>query len=64
MTGRQTRLPRAPLGPAEAYLRMLAAVGEDLAAALADRDERDHHHHGWRSARRCDWLAHTRAATA
>jgi hypothetical protein len=57
-------MPRAPLGPAEGYLRMLAAVGEDLAAALADRDERDHHHHGWRSARRCDWLAHTRAATA
>jgi 1-acyl-sn-glycerol-3-phosphate acyltransferase len=32
---------RAPLGPAEAYLRMLAAFGEDLAAAVGDHDERD-----------------------
>jgi 1-acyl-sn-glycerol-3-phosphate acyltransferase len=32
---------RAPLGPAEAYLRMLAAFGEDLAATVTDRGERD-----------------------
>jgi 1-acyl-sn-glycerol-3-phosphate acyltransferase len=32
---------RAPFGPAEAYLRMLAAVGEDLAATVTDHGERD-----------------------
>src|ERR1700751_3623943 len=32
---------RAPFPPAEAYLRMLAAVGEDLAATLTDHGERD-----------------------
>jgi len=36
-----TALMRAPLGPAEAYLRMLAAAGEDLAATVTDRGERD-----------------------
>jgi 1-acyl-sn-glycerol-3-phosphate acyltransferase len=32
---------RAPLAPAEAYARMLAAFGEDLAATAIDRGERD-----------------------
>jgi 1-acyl-sn-glycerol-3-phosphate acyltransferase len=32
---------RAPLGPAEAYARMAAAVGEDLAATVAPGGERD-----------------------
>jgi len=32
---------RTPFGPAEAYARMLAAIGEDLAATVTDRDERD-----------------------
>ncbi|HUB04067.1 MAG TPA: lysophospholipid acyltransferase family protein [Solirubrobacteraceae bacterium] len=32
---------RAPLGPAEAYVRMLAAFGEDLAATVTDHGERD-----------------------
>ena len=32
---------RAPAGPAEAYLRMLAAVGEDLAATVVPGGERD-----------------------
>ena len=32
---------RAPLGPAEAYMRMLAAFGEDLAATVTDHGERD-----------------------
>ena len=41
MAGGFNKLLRAPLGPAEAYLRMLAAVGEDLAASVADRGERD-----------------------
>ena len=36
-----TKALRAPLGPAEAYLRMLAAFGEDLAATVTDRGERD-----------------------
>jgi hypothetical protein len=31
---------RAPLGPAQVYLRMLAAIGEDL-ATTTNRDERD-----------------------
>ncbi|MGO9496067.1 MAG: hypothetical protein ACLQA5_05040 [Solirubrobacteraceae bacterium] len=41
MAGGLSKLLRAPLGPAEAYLRMLAAFGEDLAAAVTDRGERD-----------------------
>lgn len=32
---------RAPTGPAEAYLRMLAAVGEDLAGTVVPGGERD-----------------------
>jgi 1-acyl-sn-glycerol-3-phosphate acyltransferase len=36
-----TKALRAPLGPAEAYARMLAAFGEDLAATVTDRGERD-----------------------
>jgi 1-acyl-sn-glycerol-3-phosphate acyltransferase len=36
-----TRVLRAPAGPAEAYLRMLAAVGEDLAGAVRPGGERD-----------------------
>ena len=32
---------RAPFGPAEAYMRMLAAFGEDLAATVTDRGKRD-----------------------
>jgi 1-acyl-sn-glycerol-3-phosphate acyltransferase len=36
-----TALMRAPLGPAEAYVRMLAAFGEDLAATVTDHGERD-----------------------
>ncbi len=36
-----TKALRAPLGPAEAYVRMLAAFGEDLAATVTDRGERD-----------------------
>ena len=32
---------RAAFGPAEAYLRMLAALGEDLAATATDHGERD-----------------------
>jgi 1-acyl-sn-glycerol-3-phosphate acyltransferase len=32
---------RAPFGPAEAYVRMLAAFGEDLAATVTDHGERD-----------------------
>ena len=32
---------RAPLGPAEAYMRMLAAFGEDIAATVSDHGERD-----------------------
>jgi 1-acyl-sn-glycerol-3-phosphate acyltransferase len=35
------RLLRAPLAPAEAYMHMLAAFGEDLAATAIDRGERD-----------------------
>jgi 1-acyl-sn-glycerol-3-phosphate acyltransferase len=41
MAGGLSKLLRAPLGPAEAYLRMLAAFGEDLATAVTDRGERD-----------------------
>ena len=41
MPGALTRILRAPLGPAEAYMRMLAAFGEDLAATAVDRGERD-----------------------
>lgn len=32
---------RAPFGPAEAYMRMLAAFGEDLAVTVSDHGERD-----------------------
>jgi 1-acyl-sn-glycerol-3-phosphate acyltransferase len=32
---------RGSLGPAEAYMRMLAAAGEDLAATVTDHGERD-----------------------
>ena len=32
---------RGSLGPAEAYMRMLAAIGEDLAATVTDHGERD-----------------------
>jgi 1-acyl-sn-glycerol-3-phosphate acyltransferase len=41
MAGGVTKAVRAPTGPAEAYLRMLAAVGEDLAAAVVPGGERD-----------------------
>ncbi|MFZ0972151.1 MAG: lysophospholipid acyltransferase family protein [Solirubrobacteraceae bacterium] len=41
MAGGLSKLLRAPLGPAEAYLRMLAAFGEDLAATVTDHGERD-----------------------
>ena len=41
MAGGLSKLLRAPLGPAEAYLRMLAAFGEDLAAAVTEHGERD-----------------------
>src|SRR5436305_8704203 len=41
MAGGLTKVLRAPAGPAEAYLRMAAAVGEDLAGALAPGRERD-----------------------
>lgn len=41
MTGPITRILRAPLGPAEAYMRMLGAFGEDLAASAGGRGERD-----------------------
>jgi 1-acyl-sn-glycerol-3-phosphate acyltransferase len=41
MAGGVTKALRAPAGPAEAYLRMLGAVGEDLAATVVPRGERD-----------------------
>ncbi len=41
MAGGLSKLLRAPLGPAEAYLRMLAAFGEDLAATVTEHGERD-----------------------
>jgi 1-acyl-sn-glycerol-3-phosphate acyltransferase len=41
MAGGLTNVLRAPAGPAEAYLRMLAAVGEDLAATVVPGGERD-----------------------
>jgi 1-acyl-sn-glycerol-3-phosphate acyltransferase len=41
MVGGLTKLLRAPGAPVEAYLRMLAAVGEDLAATVAPGGERD-----------------------
>jgi 1-acyl-sn-glycerol-3-phosphate acyltransferase len=41
MAGGLTRVLRAPAGPAEAYVRMLAAIGEDLAASAAPGGERD-----------------------
>jgi 1-acyl-sn-glycerol-3-phosphate acyltransferase len=41
MEGGLTDLLRSPLGPAEAYLRMIAAAGEDLAATVGQRGERD-----------------------
>ncbi|MBV9414203.1 MAG: hypothetical protein JO363_04415 [Solirubrobacterales bacterium] len=41
MTVGLTRRLLAPVGPAEAYLHMLAAVGEDLAASVVTGGERD-----------------------
>jgi 1-acyl-sn-glycerol-3-phosphate acyltransferase len=41
MAGGLTWVLRAPLGPAEAYLRMAIAVGEDLAATAVPGGERD-----------------------
>jgi 1-acyl-sn-glycerol-3-phosphate acyltransferase len=41
VAGGLTKVLRAPAGPAEAYLRMLAAVGEDLAATVAQGGQRD-----------------------
>jgi 1-acyl-sn-glycerol-3-phosphate acyltransferase len=41
MAGGLTRLLRAPLGPAEAYLRMAVAVAEDVAGAVTPGGERD-----------------------
>jgi hypothetical protein len=41
MAGGLTRLLRAPLGPAEAYARMAAAVGKDLAATVVPGGEGD-----------------------
>jgi 1-acyl-sn-glycerol-3-phosphate acyltransferase len=41
MAGGLTRVLRAPAGPAEAYLRMLAAVGGDLAATVTPGGDRD-----------------------
>src|ERR1700746_2556066 len=41
MAGGLTRALRAPAGPVEAYLRMLGAVGEDLAATAVPGGERD-----------------------
>jgi 1-acyl-sn-glycerol-3-phosphate acyltransferase len=41
MAGGLRKALRAPLGPAEAYARMAAAVGEDLAAAAIPGRERD-----------------------
>ena len=41
MAGGLLNALRAPLGPAEAYVRMLAAFGEDLAATVTDHGERD-----------------------
>jgi 1-acyl-sn-glycerol-3-phosphate acyltransferase len=41
MAGGLSRVLRAPLGPAEAYARMAAAVGEDLAASVVPGGERD-----------------------
>jgi 1-acyl-sn-glycerol-3-phosphate acyltransferase len=41
MAGGLSRLLRAPFGPVEAYLRMVVAVAEDLAGAVAPSGERD-----------------------
>src|SRR5438270_9599300 len=41
MAGGLTSLLRAPLGPAEAYARMVAAVGKDLAATVGRGGEGD-----------------------
>jgi 1-acyl-sn-glycerol-3-phosphate acyltransferase len=41
MAGGLTRLLRAPLGPAEAYAHMAAAVGKDLAATVVSGGQRD-----------------------
>jgi hypothetical protein len=41
MAGGLTKALRAPAGPAEAYVRMLAAVGQDLAATVAAGDHRN-----------------------
>jgi 1-acyl-sn-glycerol-3-phosphate acyltransferase len=41
MAGGLTNVLRGTAGPAEAYLRMLAAVGEDLAATVIPGGERD-----------------------
>jgi 1-acyl-sn-glycerol-3-phosphate acyltransferase len=41
MAGGLSRLVRAPFGPAEAYVRMVVAVAEDLAGAVTPGGERD-----------------------
>src|SRR5437588_11715756 len=41
MAGGFRKLLGAPLGPAEAYARMVAAVGEAIAASLVPGGERD-----------------------
>jgi 1-acyl-sn-glycerol-3-phosphate acyltransferase len=41
MAGGLTKALRAPLGPLEAYARMAAAVGEDIAASVISNGERD-----------------------
>ena len=41
MLGGLTKVLRAPAGPAEAYLHMLAAIGEDLASTVVASGERD-----------------------
>jgi 1-acyl-sn-glycerol-3-phosphate acyltransferase len=41
MAGGLKKMLRAPFGPAEAYVRMLAAFGEDIAATVSDHGERD-----------------------
>jgi 1-acyl-sn-glycerol-3-phosphate acyltransferase len=41
MEGRLTDLLRSPLGPAEAYLRMVAAAGEDVVATAKRTDRGD-----------------------
>src|SRR5438270_2144562 len=41
MAGGLTRVLRAPFGPGEAYLRMLAAIGQDLAGVVGPGGERE-----------------------